>query len=251
MKTEFAVVSDIHGNSWALEHVIADIKRRNIASLINLGDNVYGPLDPGGTADRLMALETAMKVYAVRGNQDNAVLPQSKHRSPSPTLDYVRDQLTDEQLHWLEKMPPALVVDGEIFMCHGTPDNDETYLLEKVTRKGVNLRGREEIERFLRNIVHSITLCGHTHIPRTVLLSDNRLVINPGSVGLQAFTDTVPFPHSMQTGGPHARYVVLSKTEEGWNAEHVKISYDWEKAASRARENHRDDWANWILNGRP
>ena len=124
------------------------------------------------------------------------------------------------------------------------------YLLEKVTSKGVRLRDRVEIELFLRGIAHSITLCGHTHIPRTVLLSDNRLVINPGSVGLQAFSGDLPFHHTMQTGAPHARYLVLSKTAKGWNAEHVKIAYDWHAAAAKARENHHDDWANWILHGR-
>jgi predicted phosphodiesterase len=45
-----AVLSDIHGNRWALEAVLDDISRRGIRDMVNLGDSLYGPLDPGGTA---------------------------------------------------------------------------------------------------------------------------------------------------------------------------------------------------------
>ncbi len=248
---EFAIISDIHGNTWALDSVIADIKRRKITSIINLGDIVHGPLDPRGTAEQLMALEATMNIVTIRGNHDRSIAQGSTPGSSFPIHEYVASQLTNEQAQWLDRMPPSRVVEDELFLCHGTPEDDETYLLEKVTKNGVSLRPREEIEFFLKDIPCTITLCGHSHIPRTVLLSDNRLAINPGSVGLQAFTEERPFPHRMHTDSPHARYVVLSKTTEGWNAEHVKIPYDWETAAGRARENHRDDWAKWILHGRP
>ena len=37
-----AVIADIHGNMPALEAVLADIQRRNVGRLINLGDCVSG-----------------------------------------------------------------------------------------------------------------------------------------------------------------------------------------------------------------
>jgi len=46
-----AVISDIHGNRWALEAVLEDIDREGTDKIVNLGDAVYGPLDPAGTAD--------------------------------------------------------------------------------------------------------------------------------------------------------------------------------------------------------
>jgi hypothetical protein len=44
-----AVLADIHGNRWALEAVLADIRGRGIRAMVNLGDSLYGPLDPAGT----------------------------------------------------------------------------------------------------------------------------------------------------------------------------------------------------------
>ena len=41
----------------------------------------------------------------------------------------------------------------------------------------------------------SLLLCGHTHIPRTVALPDRSLVVNPGSVGLPAYTEDTPGFH--------------------------------------------------------
>ena len=45
-----AVVSDIHGNLPALQAVVADIARRGVDSVVNLGDSLSGPLLPRETA---------------------------------------------------------------------------------------------------------------------------------------------------------------------------------------------------------
>lgn len=49
----------------------------------------------------------------------------------------------------------------------------------------------------------------------------------------------------METGCPHASYAILTKTKKGWDFEHVRVVYDWEKAAKRAEINSRKDWAQW------
>ena len=43
MKT-IAAIADIHGNIIALEEVVADIKKRNVDTIVNLGDHLSGPL---------------------------------------------------------------------------------------------------------------------------------------------------------------------------------------------------------------
>jgi len=50
-----AVLSDIHGNVRALDAVLAEIARRGIRRVVNLGDCLYGPFDPRPAAERLMA----------------------------------------------------------------------------------------------------------------------------------------------------------------------------------------------------
>lgn len=50
-----AVVSDIHGNLRALQAVAADIERRKVDEVVNLGDILSGPLMVTETADFLTA----------------------------------------------------------------------------------------------------------------------------------------------------------------------------------------------------
>jgi predicted phosphodiesterase len=40
------ILSDIHGNYWALNKVLNDIKSKEIETIINLGDSLNGPLNP-------------------------------------------------------------------------------------------------------------------------------------------------------------------------------------------------------------
>jgi len=49
----FAVIADIHGNHLALEAVLADIDRRGIRDIVNLGDSFSGPLTSAKTFDIL------------------------------------------------------------------------------------------------------------------------------------------------------------------------------------------------------
>ncbi len=75
------------------------------------------------------------------------------------------------------------------------------------------------------------------------------MVVNPGSVGLPAYIDDIPHPHTMQAGSPHARYSVLSATEKGWQVKNVALDYDWRPAVAAARCNGRQDWAHWLRTG--
>ncbi len=65
-----ALVSDIHGNLAALDAVIADMQKRHIQCVVNLGDSLSGPLLPLETADRLRALPW----LHVAGNHERQVL---------------------------------------------------------------------------------------------------------------------------------------------------------------------------------
>lgn len=50
-----ALLSDIHGNLPALRAVMADLARRGVDRVVNLGDSLSGPLLPQATAECLMA----------------------------------------------------------------------------------------------------------------------------------------------------------------------------------------------------
>jgi hypothetical protein len=88
-------------------------------------------------------------------------------------------------------------------------------------------------------------------VTRYVALDHDRLVINPGSIGLPAYTDTEPVKHSMEMGAPHARYAVLDrkKAADPWKVTFRVVAYDWEGAAARAASKDREDWAHALRTG--
>ena len=95
----------------------------------------------------------------------------------------------------------------------------------------------------------SLVLCGHTHMPRTLQIPGGPLVVNPGSVGLQAFDDGNPHTHVMEVGSPHARWALIERSNGGWSVQLRATAYDWEAAAERAEANGRGDWADALRSG--
>jgi predicted phosphodiesterase len=245
MTDQIAIIADIHGNTWALDAVLADIKRRGITQIVNLGDCVYGSLDPGGTAERLMD----GSIISIAGNQDRQIFDEAEQARSSRDHHFVTSQLSAEQLAWLEHLPATQVV-GDLFLCHGTPASNLIYLLERVTEQGVFLRDGAAIVADLAGVAQPVVVCGHSHVPRTVWLPDGRLVVNPGSVGVPAYQDDLPYPHAMEAGSPHTRYAILSRQADGWDVEHIALAYPWGQAAEVARQNGREDRARWIGTGR-
>ena len=246
MIKEYAILSDIHGNTWALKAVLDDIRKKGIRRLINLGDIFYGPLDPYGTAELL----DNYRMDTVQGNEDRMIYETTEADMANPTLQYVLRQLSEREKRGLRQLPKTKIVGEEIFLCHGTPEDDTEYLLEDAWKNPVALRKQEAIEKLVGNIVCPVIVCGHSHVARAVRLPDGRLIGNPGSVGLPAYSDDSPRFHKMETGTPHAAYALLKKTNNGWDFEDVRIAYDWEKAAERAEKNGRKDWAQWLRTGK-
>jgi predicted phosphodiesterase len=242
----FAVIADVHGNRLALEAVLEDIARRGIREIVNAGDHLFGPLDPTGTADLLMRLN----LPSVAGNQDRELIELAEAAPAGSTLEQNRQALSPRHRDWLLAMPRCLELPGGILMFHGTPTRDDVYLLETVHENGgVSLATPEEIAARLGVVPQKLLLCGHTHIPRAVAHA-GQLIVNPGSVGLQAYADDQPVPHVMETGSPHARYAILEMCESGWRAEHIAVPYDAESAARTAERNGRPDWARRLRTGR-
>ncbi len=239
-----AVISDLHGNRWAVAAVLEDIRRRRIDRLVNLGDALYGPLDPAGTADLLLA----NPMPTVRGNQDRVIL-RAAARSDPPTLTWVRSLLRPEHRRWLERLPFGLILDDGLGLFHASPDDDSAYLLWDVGPTGALRRSPEAIARAADTVSCPVMLCGHDHVPAEVLLPDGRLIVDPGSVGLPAYSDDLPCAHVMRSGSPHARYSIIAPCAAGWRIERVAVPYDWQAAARTAEANGRPDWAAWLRSG--
>jgi predicted phosphodiesterase len=241
----FAVLSDIHGNLFALDAVLADIAAQAVTQTVNLGDHLQGPLDPAGTADRLMPLD----LPSIRGNCDCLLYEDSTIVAAGSTLAANRQALTAQHKRWLSAMPQTLTF-GDVLLCHGTPWADDVYLLEEITPQGVRMKRTDEIAPTLHGIAARLVLCGHSHQSRAVSMPNGALLVNPGSVGLPAYTEESPYPHAMEAGSPHARYAILTRSDDAWQVEHRAVVYDWEAAAQLAECNGRSDWAAWLRAGR-
>lgn len=242
---KLAVIADTHGNLLALDAVLSDLRGAAPDVVVNLGDLVSGPFDPAGSADRQMALTAA----TLAGNHDRQVCGDGTLFGSDA---FARPRLSNRHLAWLAGLPSTLsLCDGAVFACHGSPaGGDLDYLLEDVATGLPVLAAAHAIRPRLAGIDGaSLVLCGHTHTPRAVAV-DGVLVVNPGSVGMPAYTDDDPLPHSIETGSPHARYALVTRSPKGWSAEFRLVEYDWEAAAHQAIANGRPDAAHWIATGR-
>lgn len=232
-----AVLADIHGNLPALQAVIADLQRRAVDTVVNLGDHASGPLWPRETLTLLML----QPWLHIAGNHDRQLvaLPPAQHGASD---GYAFARLTPEQLAWLAALPPQLRLEPDILLVHGTPASDSQYLLETVERGTTRPARPAELRARLAGAGAGLILCGHSHVPRLAQPEPTTLIVNPGSVGLPAYADEEPEPHVVETGAPHARYAVLEHSTGGWRVEFVAVPYDHVAAARQAGLNRREDW---------
>lgn len=247
MTGRFAALADIHGNVWALEAVLDHARRRGVDQFVNLGDVLYGPLQPEETFRRLQS-ETVLATVA--GNEDRIIVAAPTHDlDRNQTLRFAVDALSTEAVDWLRQLPATTVLNGEVLLCHGSPGDDTVYLLEDVCSGAALVRSDMEVRRLLDGATHPLVLCGHSHLPRLVRLEGGPVIVNPGSVGLPAYEDDLPVHHRMETGTPHSSYAILERTADGWDVEFNRVTYDWEEAARCARSRGREDWARALLTG--
>lgn len=239
-----AAIADVHGNLLALEAVLASLRAASPDLVVNLGDLVSGPFDPAGSADAQMG----MGCPTLAGNHERQVLASSA--GASDTL--ARSCLSAAHLDWIAGLPPMVsLASGEVFACHGSPaGGDLEYLLEDVSTGRPVLAAAAAIASRLAGIGSArVVLCGHTHTPR-IVTAGGVLVVNPGSIGMPAYSDDTPVPHAMEAGSPHARYATLTRSAAGWAAELHAVPYDWDAAAQQAERHGRPEVAHAARTGR-
>lgn len=190
------IISDIHGNLEALKAVLEALEADRIEQVIHLGDLV------GYNANPRECLELVQEhgIVSILGNHDLGILdPQTADNFnviAYQALNYSRQQLTAKNLLFLQDLPSVEVLRDQYLMCHGSPENVGTYILDVFRAK--------RIFNLLQKRHSDIRVCffGHTHrqalwvrdergkvfappsssnsVP---LQKENVYLINPGSVG--------------------------------------------------------------------
>lgn len=193
------IISDIHSNREALDTVLGEIDRRGIETIVCLGDVVGYNADP----DACMGIVRSRAAEVIRGNHDKAVagfldlewFNPAARAAALWTRSTVRPEVL-EQIRGLPEGPRPFGPDDCILLCHGTPFDEDAYLMDagSIEESYRTLDERHPPARFC--------LLGHTHVPivvsrragsprpqvvrgrDTVDLEDEAVyLINPGSVG--------------------------------------------------------------------
>lgn len=232
-----AIVSDIHGNLLALEAVAADIQRQSVDLVVNLGDSLSGPLLPLETAQFLIA----QGWLSLAGNHERQILASATSLQ-CDSDQYAYSQLSTKELDWLQSLPPTARIEPDIFLCHGTPSSDLENFLETVERGLIRMAYLDEIKSRLGDENAALVACGHSHIPRSLRSHRGQLIINPGSVGRQAFSSRSPVPHVVQTGSPDARYAIVERINNCWHPALHCVPYDHGAMAELA---NKRGWPGW------
>ncbi|MCU1536086.1 MAG: Phosphoesterase [Humibacillus sp.] len=192
-----AVVSDVHGNLTAYEAVLADIARRGIDEVVNLGDVV----GKGPRGAECIRLSRERCVVTVRGNWDTFIASHDVERFEHPR--WVRESLSLDDLAWLAALPNVheLVLSGQpVRLFHASPVDEFTRVYAPTTR--------EEYVAFAEQTAFTgegpvPTVIGYGDIHGAYLAVDHGItVFNAGSLG-------------NALDGPGAPYVVLEGTRGG------------------------------------
>lgn len=228
------LLADIHGNSVALDAVLADPEVVAADELLVLGDIVgYGP-DPAGCLARLRA---DPRVRALKGNHDQGCLDPTAAGGFNPdagwALSWTRDQLGAEDRAWLGALPLELSGPGWLAV-HGAPIDPARFLgyVYQMTAED-NLR-QVELDK-LRFCFH-----GHTHVAGSWIrqAAHHHVEFLPPwqAVELDGHPNALVCPGSVgqpRDGDPRASFAVLNRTTN--RLRFRRVAYDIAATQDRMR----------------
>jgi predicted phosphodiesterase len=244
-----AILSDIHGNLPALAAVLEDTRRRGVTRIVNLGDSLSGPLLPLETARFLMAQDWVQ----LAGNHERQLLAFERDGGGESDA-FAHARLTPDVFEWMRALVPARALDEDVFLCHGTPRSDVEAFLDSIEGDHTRPATAEELAARCTLTGPRVIACGHTHIPRIARSPRGQLLVNPGSVGLQAYDDIVsgkngPQRYTVENHDPYARYATIERRGGEWHAQIHPVPYDHESMARLAERNGRPEWAGALRTG--
>jgi len=219
---QIVVFGDIHGNIAALEAAFADMDDRDAGTArYCLGDLVgYGTFP-----NEVVEFVRSRAIPTIIGNHDRGVGNNSddcgcayntepKQQRGDKSIAWTNTEITERNRDYLRTLPEGLTLTiGElrVALVHGSPRRINEYLYED--------RPDASFERLLEMVGADVLIYGHTHVPYHKELSDNRHVINAGSVGKPKDED------------PRACYVDLTADGADLSVDFNRVEYDVERMA--------------------
>jgi len=223
-----AILSDIHGNSVALDAVLADCNHQGkMDAFWVIGDLVAMGPDPVGVLQRLRSLPN---LHAVRGNTDRwltdvhtefpltpAAISQAASRQESAPLELAYAMVWTQgalsasgDLAWITNLPLTYrtrLPDGtRVLGVHAAPGQDDGDGIRPTMSDAA-------VAAALAGADADLIVVGHTHWALDRQVAGMR-VINLGSVSLPVLPDL------------RASYVILDADEQGYTITARKVDYD-------------------------
>lgn len=211
-----ALLSDIHGNCFALEAVRNALQRDTVDQVVCLGDvAIFGP-----QPHEALALLRSLNCPVVMGNTDAWALDPQPHPMRNAETAYFNavelwgaGQLAADDLAYIRTFQPTLTVElGEkpgqaTMLCyHGSPRSfhESIVATTPVADLAPMFNGHDAL----------LLAGGHTHQPY-MRRYRNQILLNPGSVGL-AFEN---LPDGTACNPPWAEYALVT-----WYAGQVQVN---------------------------
>lgn len=233
------VLSDVHGNCFALETVLGDLKKTSYDHIVCNGDMIQSGPQP----HEAVQLLREMKCSIVMGNSDawlmtgvetDAHLISEERRKK---LDIVRvwslSRLTEDDRAFINAFQPTVTVDlsqrRSLLAFHGSPTSFDQFLLPSTPE--------DEFQEILKPHANNILAGGHMHLQYTRRLRDSQnFFFNPGSVGV-AYNHEQSNPNGLLD--PWAEYAILTVDGMQVSLEFRRVPLDMEKMADIYRNSDR------------
>ena len=223
--TKIAVLSDIHGNTTALEAVLADAKVAKVDEYWLLGDILM----PGTGRRRILDLLADLPITArVLGNWEDSLwrglhrkldLTKASHRYLLRQCQYILEEISPEEIEDLHNQPMQVhrrFGNLTVGITHHLPDKNWG-------RELIHTGKQEDFDRLVTEPHASIAVYGHIHQQLLRYGSDGQLILNPGSIGQPFFLD------AELRKDLRAQYMILEFDEAGLaDVDFRRVDYDVE-----------------------
>lgn len=226
-----AILSDIHGNTFALDAVLKDIKEKAVDFIYCLGDMIgIGPFSTK-VLDALFELEN---IQMITGNHDELILavlrnePYPKSRiNVTSHHEWIAEQLKTDHITKLEKLPRILnpSVFGQNFHLVHYPMNPSLHNAH-ISKDPFDSTGKPSEENFknLRGLSNFSLICfGHDH-DKHHFISSKRTFYNSGSLGCY--------------NKPYARYGIIDIDKNGFHIKQQYVPYELDVYIDELRKIH-------------
>ena len=231
--TKIAVLSDIHGNTTALEAVLADARATRVDEYWLLGDILM----PGTGRRRILDLLAELPITArVLGNWENSLwrglhhkldLTKASHRYLLRQCQYILEEISSEEIEDLHNQPMQVhrqFGDLVVGITHHLPDKNWG-------RELIHTGKQEDFDRLVTEPHASIAVYGHIHQQFLRYGSDGQLILNPGSIGQPFFLD------ARLRKDLRAQYMILEFDEAGLSdVDFRRVDYDVEAELQLAKD---------------